>query len=229
MAEIKVWWAFPNPKSFHPKSKMVLVPKRLQVPLLAMTFGGVFLVLAKVVLYPTTPQQTTPSFVFPEAVPLPGWQLRKSAPLAKPNGAPPKELELEKMVSGRRYQYQHSQDRQLLDIEMRYFLGTRGDVSKFLQYYASIPLLPVERNREGVGSYGLLVYQQRAYLSACINPQVNLNRLVSWLLSQDSLGDSRCYWALLSVPLKGSSLGNAYQTLETAWFSWYRWWQSGGI
>ena len=86
--------------------------------------------------------------------------------------------------------------------------------------------------------------KQRAYLSACINPQgnspltgiefkqngnlnaLNLKRLVSWLLSQDSLRDSRCYWTLLSVPLKDSSLGDAYQTLETAWFSWYRWWKS---
>lgn len=136
-----------------------------------------------------------------------------------------------------------------LNIEMRYEVETDGDVKQFIknntaiQFLLDQPLLVV-RQQEGVGFYGVFVYQKRAYLDACINSRggstftkeqfsynriqydVQLNRLLPWLLGLQPLRDKRCLWTHLSIPLNQSSPEQAYLILENAWFSWYKWWSS---
>lgn len=209
--------------------------KPLRLMLLATTFSGVFLVLIKSILYPAPSNSTVNSFVFPQSVPLQGWQPLASEPLVDATTAPaPK-------VSGRHYRY--SQNSLPLDIEMRYFIGTSGDVKDFIKTYNSIQASPALRQKDGIGFYGLFTHQEKAHLSACINPyggstftarqfkqnfnayNLQFNRLLPWLLGQDNLQDERCLWTYLSVPLKSSSPELAYQQLEKVWFSWYQWWQ----
>ncbi len=209
--------------------------KNLRMPVLAVTLTGVLLVLGKLILYPAVTKRTVTPFVFPSAVPLPGWQPLPSHPLVAQTTKPAK------YVSGRQYQY--IQNDLPLNIEMRYVVDTDGDVKEFIKTYASIPSSPVLRQKEEIGFYGLFTYQGKAYLSTCINPYGNstvtdrqfkqnrntydlqLNRLLPWLLGQENFKDERCLWAHLSTPLRHSSPEPAYQLLESTWFSWYQWWR----
>lgn len=215
--------------------------KPFRILLLATTFSGVLLVLGKSILYPTIsafPNYTLPSFVFPAAVPLPGWQLLGSNSLDNKTAN-------SSNVLGRRYRY--IQNNLTLDIEMRYLVDPNADVNNFIRTYTTIKLstdqiLSVLRQREGIGFYSLFIHQKRAYLSACINSRggstvtdrqfwqnrnvrdVFSSRFVSWLLGQSQLRNPGCLWAHLSVPLNNSSPEKAYQTLEKAWVNWYKWW-----
>jgi len=209
--------------------------KQVRIPLLALTCGSVFLVLGKVILAPNPNKFTAAAFTFPPQVPLPEWQLQESRPLAEPTASHPN------LITGRYYQY--SQKGFPLNIEMRYLVGTGGETKDLIEEYSSFQPSVVSRQKNGVGFYGLLVHQQRAYLSACINPRggstatgrqftqnrrvydVHWSRVLPWLLGQQPLVDSRCLWAYLSIPIEGSSPEKAYQTLEKAWFYWYQWWQ----
>lgn len=213
--------------------------EKLRLSLLAVIFGSVFFVLGRTILTPTADNSTVTSFVLPTAVPLPEWQPSASRPLAAPIPESPD------YPSGRLYQY--IQNNLPLDIEMRYMVNTNGDVKYFIHQYSSTSPPPgqlslVLRQQEGVGFYNLFAYQQRAYLSSCINSRggstvtesqfklnrytydIQFNRLFAWALGQANLVDGRCLWAHLSVPLKDSSQTDAYQTLEKAWFDWYQWW-----
>lgn len=209
--------------------------KNLRTPLLAVTLSGVLLVLGKVILYPAVSNRTVSSFVLPSAVPLPGWQPLPSHLLVAPTAKDPS------YISGRQYQY--IQNDLPLNIEMRYLVNTVGDVKGLIKTYTSIPSSPVLHQQEGIGFYGLFTYQGKAYLSSCINPSggstvtdnqfkqnrniydLQLGRLLPWLLGQEKLKDERCLWAHLSIPLRHSSPEPSYQTLESAWVSWYQWWR----
>ena len=214
----------------------------LRILLLATTFGGVLLVLLKSILYPAIgdyPDNKVSSFVFPAAVPLAGWQSLESKPLNHQT------VKSSNFVPGRQYRY--SQKNITLEIEMRYLVDPNADVNNFIKSYTPISssakqVLSVLRRREGIGFYSLFVHQQRAYLSACINfrggstvtdrqfwqnrntRDVFSSRFVSWLLGQSQLRNPGCLWSHLSIPLKNSSHEEAYQTLEKAWVTWYKWW-----
>lgn len=217
--------------------------EKVRTSLLVVIFGSVFFFLGRTILAPSAAKSTVTPFAFPTAVPLPGWQLKNSSQKAAPIADPT-------FVSGRHYQY--IQNDLTLDIEMGYIVNTKGDVNSFIQYYSSMPpppgkLSPVLRQQSGVGLYSLFAYQQRAYLSSCINSrggstvtdvQFRQNRdiydniynmrfkerLLPWLQGRGSIRDMRCVWAHLSIPLKNSSPEDAYVTLEKAWESWYQWW-----
>jgi cyanosortase A-associated protein len=209
--------------------------QQIRNSLLAVTFGGVLLVLGKLILTPTIGYKRSPDFfVFPPEVPLSGWQPLATRPLPKSNS------EFPKLVAGRHYRYQ--QNGLNLDIEMRYFTASNGDVRSFIHQYAGIAPSLVVRQHKRVGFYGFFVRQQRAYLSVCINPRggstvtaeqfeqnrylydISLNRLLPWLLGQEPLRDNRCLWAHLSIAVPKASSEAAYKDLEKIWFSWYNWW-----
>lgn len=211
-----------------------MIWKQLRIPFLAFTLSGVLFVLGTIVLLPTKDKQTVTAFTFPQEVPLPQWQFTISRPLPQPT------KKIYQVIAQKHYQYLNKN--LVLDIEMRYLKD--GDVVQFLRDFTFISSPAVVRQQQGVGYYGLGVEKQRAYLSACINPQggstftneqfnqnlhthaIQPKRLLSWILSQEQLQDNRCLWAHLSVPLKNSSPEAAYQVLEKAWFSWYRWWEA---
>ncbi len=209
--------------------------QKFRISLLVLIFGSILLVLGKVILSPPKDKLASTSFVFPEAVTLPQWQLKASRPVLQPTEEDPE------LIAQRNYQY--IQNNLLLDIEMRYV--TVGDVNKLIKKYTEISSSAVVRQQKGIGFYGLGVDHKQAYLSACINPRSgstftkeqfhqqnqpskqSWERLIPWLLGQEELKYTRrCLWAHLSIPLKDSSPEFAYQILEKVWFSWYQYWQS---
>ncbi len=218
--------------------------KQLRVPLLIFTFVNVLLVFGRSILDPAVGKRTITPFVFPSVVPLPQWQLLEGHPLENHTVERPPFGKV--VLSGRQYHY--IQNGLPLDIEMRYEVGKEADVKQLtkentaIQFSVAQPLIVV-RQRAGLGFYGLFVYQKRAYLDACINSRggstftkeqfrsnrihydLQLNRLIPWLLGQQELRDQRCLWTHLSIPLNQSSPESSYHILENAWFSWYEWWR----
>lgn len=185
-----------------------------------------------VTLYSAASCYPVSSFTFFRAVPLSGWQLLSSTPLAT-------QKEYPEYLSGKRYQYMHANVP--LTIEMRYLNNTSGEVKDLVESYTSIPASVKLRYQTGIGYYSVFTYQQKAYLSSCINSRggstvtqrqfnqnrhtydVQINRLLPWLLGQEKLEDKRRLWTHLSIPVKISSF-EAFQLLEAAWFDWYQWW-----
>jgi cyanosortase A-associated protein len=213
--------------------------KTLRISLLAITFSSVLLVLVKLIFYSTIALRRVTPFTFPASVPLPEWQLVASTPLNDQTKTSAQEL------PGRHYRY--IQKNLALDIEMRYLIDTDGDVDAFIKKHTSHSSsdsknFVVLHQQKGVGFSRLFIHQNRAYLSACINPRggstvtgkqfrqnrneydLNLNRMSLWLLAQEPLRDERCLWAYLSVPLQNYSQKDIYVILEKVWLSWYQLW-----
>lgn len=228
----------------------------LRLSLLAVVFTGAVLVLSRAIVTPSaksTSANPSSNTVLQQPVPLPNWQLTKSAPIqpepakAEPNTVTNSEPDF---LVAQRYEYRQSNAQ--LDVELRYMLGD-GNNSRFLFVYtpvraANAKLQP--RYQPGIGHYGVLTHENRAYLSACINPRgesttteqqfkhnsyqhdLKPGRLLPWLVSQEPLLDQRCLWTLMSMPLpvdaKTQSANSevAFKQLETAWVSWHAWWRS---
>jgi cyanosortase A-associated protein len=213
----------------------------IRVLAIALTFGGVLWVLARAILLPgIDDEKRLGSFDFPATIPVKGWEFIKANPL-KTNT--PEQSHL-----GKIYTYQQKGDR--LEITMRYEQYADGNIGRMLVAYTSIKPATVrpqiEHNNE-VGFYTLFEYQQKAYLSACINyagqttateQQFVQNkyahgwswqRTLLWVIGQNDLFDGRCLWTLLSTPLPENadftSTEKAYQDLETAWVDWHDWWK----
>ena len=211
--------------------------KQWRMPLLVVTNAFVILVLGKIILSPSSVKQTSTTAEFPPVVPLPKWQLIETKPLPR----------IYFGVLGKQYRY--IQNQLPLDIELRYIIETDGNIQQLIDKHTSIQFSAIQptlsiRQQPGVGFYGVYVYQQRAYLDACINPrgsstftaeqfsnnrklyELQFNRLLGYLLADTPLRERRCLWSHLSIPLKDASPETAYNNLETSWFSWYKWWNS---
>ncbi|OUL24412.1 cyanoexosortase A system-associated protein [Nostoc sp. RF31YmG] len=210
--------------------------KQTRISLLALTFVTGLLVTGKVILLPSLDKPKINAFTFPEAVPLAQWQLSLSAPLKTLNGEHPE------LVAQKHYRY--IENNLPVDIEMRYLQNLYNtDVNFLVEQYTSIKSSATLRQKEGIGYYGLGIDQQRAYLSACINPRggstfthaqfrnnrymndVRFERLLPLLKGEEPLLDKRCLWVHMSIPVQNSSPEAVYQVLENIWFSWYKWWQ----
>lgn len=170
------------------------LPKQLQIPLLMFVFANIALVLGKVVLDPTIGKKTVTPFVFPQTVPLSGWQLVASEPLKSPNKEPGQAPSKESL-NGKQYRY--TKDNQTLDVETVYELETHGEFKEFLRKYTPIKGIPDEqyivvRQQPGVGTYGMFALQNRAYLNACINPRGGST------LTRQQYSDNRIRYDLLS-------------------------------
>lgn len=210
--------------------------------LLAIAFTGVFLALGRFGLDPAAGKRPVTPFAFPTVVPLSGWQLLESRPLARPTASSEAR---DAFLASQKYRYQ--QNNQQLEIEMHYVVGTLGNLDGYFKDYISMPLKDTQllrnlRQQEGVGFYSLFVHQGRSHLSACINPRggstvtpeqftanrytydLRLRRLATWLLGQESLRDKRCLWQHLSIPLNQAPAETTYPVLEQAWLASYQWW-----
>jgi cyanosortase A-associated protein len=136
---------------------------------LATTCAGVCLITAYSFIEPTAGNRQVASFIFPDSVPLNSWQPIASESLT--NKKTKTEDKQEFIESSKGYTY--SQDGIPLRLEMRYLVGTRGDITNVIQEQTAIPLevvKPKEKKLAGVGFHTLFVYQNQAYLSSCINP-----------------------------------------------------------
>lgn len=223
--------------------------KQIRLPLLAFNLLTAGFVLGKSLLDPRMGQLTP--FEFSPDVPLAQWQPLESKRL-KPLPEPDTDGSI--LQVGRTYQYR--QNDRLLDIEMRYVLRTKGEVDKFVKDH-----LKKENKKENlqpnqnekldatigyepeIGYYVLLADEERAYLSACINPRgestftqtqykhnqdiydTEFSRLLPSVLGREKWRDDRCLWTYMSMPLAGSTPQETYKLLEAAWFEWEKWWQ----
>ena len=217
--------------------------QKFRRPILAVNFLFALLTLGKVILDPTI--GNLPNLAFTVDVSLPGWRLLESKAI---NPKHPDSLFSQ--------HYRFIQKDYLLDIEMRYLTNTDGDVANYIQKYTSINregdvATPGLRQRlslalhqqESVGFYSLFVHEDRAYLTACINPRggatvtseqfsqnrytydLDLKRILLWFVSRVDIWEDRCLWSHLSIDIKNNSLEHTYSVLENAWISWYKHWR----
>ncbi len=206
--------------------------KNFRLTLLILTFSSTILLLGKVICFPVSTKSNLTSFVFPEKIPLPPWQQATTSLILQPA---PKKFEVTSQKS-----YRYIQNQLPIDIEIRYLAN--GDVPFFIKTFTNISTSTSVRQRKEIGFYGIGIDRQRAYLSACINPQGNSTftmeqfnqnlynldskHILSWLQGRRNLKDRRCLWTHFSMTLDNAAPETAYQTLEDAWFSWYRWWRT---
>ena len=229
-----------RPPANCPLEKRVATNPFRMALLVAIAIGIAF-VLGKSLARPATRTPPIANFTFPAAVPLPQWQ-RLAGDAVDPHLVKPPAYISGKFVSGRRYRY--LQNDVSLDIEMRYLVGTNGDLKGFVTERTG-QLLPALRQHPERGFYSLFAHEGKAYLSACINSRggstvtsdrfnrnrslydVRLERILSWSIGEAELHDRRCLWAHLSMPLSDDlSVDRAYRTLESVWFAWYDWWSA---
>lgn len=208
-----------------------------------------------------TPENTLPESVpLPGWQAIASQPLSKEQLAAEtPNRPPPtaaataaESKEAQEIKMGRRYRYQ--QGEQTLQADQLY-VQSDGNVSRYLFVYSPVYTANATMQvkfQPNVGHYALVARGDRAYLTACINPRgistvtesqftqnryasdLKPERILPWLLGQESLIDSRCLWTLLSVPLPASAAASpnpaidaqTTKTLETAWVDWHQWWQA---
>lgn len=221
----------------------------IRLSLLAVTFGGSFLVLVKAVFFSNPAEETGMNyFDFPAKVPLQGWEQIKSTPLKE-------NIKNEELAVYNGKEYQYIQDDNKLDIQARFEKYSDSNVGRLLVVYTPLEPATVQLKlnyAEEVGYYAVFVYDNTIHISACINPKgkttateeqfvknkytygLSVKRTILWILGQQDLVDSSCLWTLLSMPVPQASstameeadIAATYQKLETAWFDWYNWWES---
>ena len=204
-------------------------------------FSAIVLTFSKFIGHSEVKDPIKKTYIFPESVALASWTLVASQSINAHLVQPPAYIS-GNFLAGKHYSYH--QNNQLLEIEMRYLSNTNGDLKSFIISQTG-ELSPVlQQDNEG-GFYGLYTYQQKAYLSSCINPRgsstvtsdrfkrnrmiydTRLPRIMLWLTGQQELHDHRCLWAHLSMPLATDvPLDETYHILKTAWQDWHNWWQS---
>jgi cyanosortase A-associated protein len=174
------------------------------------------------------------TFPYPEQITLPSWQF-KTSEKAIVDGQPP----------GQRYTVQKDDlTAQISAFNQPY---SDGNISRLLVAYtdakpATVYIHPLEHPKTGY--FGAFVFENQAYISACLNPnglstvteqqfvsnQYRYNlKLLGWLAGQQDLTDSSCLWTLISAPIAPNStpdeIAQIFQQLETLWVEWYGWWQ----
>lgn len=226
--------------------------QRIRSSLLAVTSIGVTIVAIYSFIVPSVGKLFVADFVFPKRIPLIAWQQKNSYSLttkAKLEAKKAEKAELDSEIVKSAHSYNYIQDSKNLTIEMRYLVGSTGNIDKYLRKYTNIATADFKskqiKNIERIGYHVLFTSGNRAYLSSCIvaqgnskvNPQqfsqqlnkINLQAQVwlDWLTVKEkvSIRDRRCLWTHLSLSLNNSSPQLAYQTLETIWVNWYQWWK----
>ena len=205
--------------------------EKVQLTILASLLFSALAILTAAIVNAWSDQDK--SFAFPDAVPLEPAQFMASRPLPTQTPNP-----YTHSIASHHYQYRYQN--QPLAIQITYTKGTAGDLQRFFKNYAVAAIPPPyqpqgeQRQRTGVGFYQLYTHQDRAYLSACIDPggqsTVTAGQFIQnwnshwYLLGQDYM-DDRCLWTHLSTPVTQTSARQAELLLESAWFRWHQWWR----
>ncbi|MEM8831542.1 MAG: cyanoexosortase A system-associated protein [Cyanobacteria bacterium P01_G01_bin.19] len=214
---------------------------KMRTIFLVSTAIATFSVLGRSILFSEALTAKVKSYTFPSTIALPGWQLSFQQPV-NPNLVKPPAYISGDFIAGTHYQY--LQERKYLDIEMRYIANTNGDLKSFITSQTG-ELSSVLKQDLKRGFYSLYIHQDKAYLSACINPhgistvtsdRFNRNlmihnthpkQIVPWLLGKSEFRNKRCLWAHLSTPVNDNfSADDAYATLEAGWHDWHDWWRA---
>ncbi|BAU13871.1 unknown protein [Leptolyngbya sp. NIES-3755] len=210
--------------------------------LLGLTFFAITLTFARTLFLtkPATARTENIAIELPDSIPLSDWQAIESKII--PNAG----LKEANTIQNRQYRY--LKNGTPLEVTIRYFPVSNGDVKPILQTFT--PLLKSKsqlelsvRQKDNVGFYGVFVEQQKAHLTSCINGRGestftgmqfqhnrNVNDLLSerpllWLVGLSELRDQRCLVVHFQMPLQNRTPEQAYQILEQAWIEWYQWWQ----
>jgi cyanosortase A-associated protein len=185
---------------------------------------------------------------FPQPPSLPDLQQIESKSL------PDHQFTNKTVAIGRQYRYRDPQLAKPIEIQVRYItdgVTNQPAMSRLLPVFTDVPasvLAPATvKEQPDVGEYSLFIHKDVAYLGACINPQgistatgdrfhansnpnffkgLPINRLVPWLLGQQTLRDSRCIWTVLSTPIDRATPDGTMKKLETIGAKWIRWWQA---
>jgi len=227
-------------------SSQNLKSQKFRFGLLAILVSSSLLILGRS-LFDSSIGKPTP-FVFPKQIEFTQAQPKLSEAQPSEDIVDTQEFfEKPKYLSGKRYQY--LLDNMPIDISLRYAVGTEGDLFVFFQGLTNIEISEDELHQKSIrkdpiGYYANFTYQNRAYLTACINPRgistvtkeqfvdnasdraLDRDVVIGWLLGQKDLRDRRCLWTLMSTPITSESDRNATnQKLEKTWISWYEWWK----
>ena len=216
----------------------------IRIGVCAVLLAGILAETGRALFLPTVDKNkivanATNSIQFQPTIPLSDWQLDKSKPIEPSEGK----------AIGHHYQYRN-QKNEKVDIQVHYENYTEGNIGRLMMIHDIAPpasaLLSIKEQYH-TGFYALTSYNNRAYLSACINPVgkstatqeqftknkyeqgLSVPRALGWLAGQNDLVDARCLWTAISMPLPDEPseqlLAEKYQTLETIWSQWYDWWQ----
>lgn len=188
-------------------------------------------------------------FDFPDEIPLTSWQQLSSESLTRPK-KPDENDEFIKSAQG----YLYKKDELILDLEMRYLVGTRGNISSLVKESSKLSPTIMKTQKLNkipeVGSY-LLIRETNSnqktgninYLSSCITSfghsiadqkefsdilnQVKLTpRLLwGWLWGKNSIRDRRCLWINLTLKSPNGELEDSHEDLEQVWSELNHWWQ----
>lgn len=212
--------------------------KKFQLAVLIISFVGIVINVARLIINPEISKREVTEYSFPEQILLPQWTFVKST-------QPKENIDYEVVISNRKYLYEKG-DR-LLEINNRYVVGTRGTYhgvvnleDKFNNNNETEFLLSMKTKNNL--NYALFVHEKKAYLVSCINPNggstithtqfmgnryqndLTWRRFLPWLTGKEPSIDLRCLWSYLSLPINNTSVENAYQILEDTWFNWYDYW-----
>ncbi|MEI6429779.1 MAG: cyanoexosortase A system-associated protein [Pseudanabaena sp. ELA607] len=155
------------------------------------------------------------------------------------------------------YQIKESQnkDKREVTVDVRYLIRTTGNVPVLSVDYGKIKLKDDDLQKDlrfvpNIGHYTFFQTNDRAYLSACINPRgittvtteqfdENLSAfamkpevLTGWLLGQTDIKDRRCLWTQVSMTLDTTTVQDAqalertHDQLKAVWLDWRQWWQN---
>jgi cyanosortase A-associated protein len=219
--------------------------QKIRFGLLALFVGASFLILGRSLIDDSIGKPTP--FVFPERIEFAQVQTQTSAATSPETIVDTKDFYGKpRYLSGKSYKY--AVDNIPIDIAFRYAVGTNGDLFLYLKEYGNIEIneddLRQKTVRDSTGYYAAFEYQNRAYVTACINPRgistvtkeqfednasdraTDRDVVIGWLLGQKDLRDRRCLWTLMSTPIESDSDRNAAnQKLEKTWTLWYEWWK----
>ncbi|ACK67391.1 conserved hypothetical protein [Rippkaea orientalis PCC 8801] len=206
-----------------------------RIGLFAILLTGIIATIIRAFLVSPDSKPPITPVTFPDAVPLEGWQ-----PLAKTSPTPKGDKQL----------YHYTNNGKTLEILASDRLYDGANVSRLLFKEASMPPATISisvKQKEGIGNYWMFEYENKAYLTACINrvgeSTVNeqqhtqnkykygwsVGRTLLWVVGYKNLLETSCLWTLISIPitsdLTSSDLEKTHQTLETVWIEWYDWWK----
>ncbi|HEY9770402.1 MAG TPA: cyanoexosortase A system-associated protein [Coleofasciculaceae cyanobacterium] len=203
---------------------------------------GINLAVVYALIVPAVGYRSTADFKFPESLSLNS----ATAIAVKSNLTKPKAKTLSTEIIKSRKKYKYVLDKQEIDLDLNYLVGTRGDVETYLQSYTSLPASIIRaktvKHKKETGFYTVFSDRDRVYLSSCISPrspssvtqrQFSQHRYqndfqfqvgLDWLKGKESIRDRRCLWVHLSTAITQSDTQAAYEALEAVWVDLYQWW-----
>ncbi|MEH1845354.1 MAG: cyanoexosortase A system-associated protein [Nostoc sp.] len=185
------------------------------------------------------------TLTLPDLIALNSWQQVKVKSWNNQKANSLADTKMAILQSGKDYTY--LRNGQHLELQMRYFINTKGESNPFLDQISANLAKDSQKNIryiKEIGYYLLYSDTKQAYLTACINPRgggtitsaqfmqnrytydLTWNRLLPWFLGKEILRDNRCIWTQLSIPLNGVVDSKVYPVLESFWSENYMAWQS---